>query len=407
MTEPLRVSKTTKLVLAGVLAASLAVGLRCNLAAEGHDPGRPDIDDFNVFMLAGRMVWAGTLDQAYAIKTMYPLEHALSGQDSFMPWSYPPLFGLLMAPLAALPLGAAFVLFAGLSLSLFLAVLRRLGGDAFWPVLMATLPSVFINLRSGQNGLLTAGLLGLAALFLLARKPGRAGAAVACLAIKPHLALAVPMLLLVQRQWLAIIVAAAGAALLTGISVAVLGSDVFRAFLGGLAEVGRFMARGAYPMHRMSSVYTCLLSFGVPSFPAVAVHGTVATGFLAWTCRAILRAEAPRTRIGLALMSTVFVSPYFYDYDLTVFGVGVALVAPALSAALPTRRYGFLLGGVALSQTLGIFCDLIGLDRSLAAPVLAAVFCFVLRTVARATASSGAAVAASSSAGAGARLGAA
>ena len=382
--EPLRIGTPLKLTFAIMLLLAVISGVRCNMAAIGHDPGRPDLADFNIFVLAGDLVWSGRLAEAYRMTTMAPLERALSvSPDFFMPWSYPPLFAAAMAPLAKLPLGVAQALFATSTLAFYLGVMHRLGRKEAWPILLATIPAIVINLRAGQNGLLTGGLLGSAALFLLAGKPKRAGAAIAALAIKPHLAAMLPVLLLLRRAWLTLAAAAAGAVVLTAASIVVVGPPVFGIFIGSFAEVGRLMMLGAYPLHRMTSIYAALLSWGAPSALAIVIHGGIAAAIVASTALMMRATADARLQIGLALTSTVFVSPYLYDYDQTVFGVGLMLLSPALARGLTPRSYGLVLLGVGIAQGIGIIVEALGVGVSLGGPLLLLLYGVILRTVRR------------------------
>ena len=385
MDEPLTIRRPLKLTFAALLLLAGLVGVVSDMRAVGQGPGRPEPADFNVFHLAGTLVWSGRFADAYAMATMRPLEAALTGSDAFLPWSYPPLFGLVLAPLARLPLWLAQSLFVSASLALYLAVTRRLAGPQAWPVWLALVPSLALNLQAGQNGLLTGGLAGAAALALLRRRTVAAGAAIAALAIKPHLAVMFPVILVLQRRWHALLVAGAGAAALTALSFAALGWDVFAAFLRSFSEVGRLMAAGAYPLQRMTSLCVALLSWGVAPLAALAVHAAVAVAILAAAVRTLAGADDPRVAIGLAIATTQFVSPYIYDYDATVFGVGLVLLAPALAARLPARRYGLLLAGVAASLAAGLLCSRFGLDKSFGGPMLLCVQVILLRVLGRAT----------------------
>lgn len=365
-----------------VLAASLLIGLWDVTSAIGEDPGRPDIIDFNVFHLAGQLIWSGHYADAYRFATMLPLETALAhGHAVFIPWSYPPAFGFVVAPLAALSVGFAYLGFTLAALGFFCFIMRRLGGSHFWPVILATAPAILINIRAGQNGLLTGGLFGLAALCLLRRRPVAAGSAIGCLVFKPHLAPLLPVLLILQRRWSALAVAALIALALTGLSLTVFGSSVWSAFLASTAEVRRFMAMGAYPLHRMTSVYAFLLSLGAPASVAVALHGAAAVAIIAWAAWTIHTSRDARVQIGIAATASAFLSPYFYDYDQTIFAVGLALLAPAFRRALAARHYGLLLFGVAVAQTMGIAVAALGIHVSLGAPILLVLYLVVLHLV--------------------------
>src|SRR6266481_6505738 len=88
-----------------------------------------------------------------------------------------------------------------------------------WVLLALAFPAVFINLGHGQNGLLTAALLG-AALLMLTRQPLLSGTLFGLLAYKPQFALVIPIALLASNQWRAIAAAAATIMALSVLSVA-------------------------------------------------------------------------------------------------------------------------------------------------------------------------------------------
>ncbi len=382
MADSLRVGTTLKVAFVATVAASLLVSLWSLTSAVGQDPHRPDIADFDVFHLVGQLIWSGHYADAYRTATMLPLETALGHRHSvFMPWSYPPAFGFVVAPLAALPWSLAYLTFSLSTLAVFCLPMQRLGRRRFWPVMLATAPAILLNIRAGQNGLLTGGLYGLAALCLLRRRPIAAGSAIGCLAFKPHLAPMLPLMLVLQKRWLTLAVAASTGLALTGLSIAVFGPAVFSAFLAATGEVRQFMAVGVYPLHRMTSIYAFLFSVGAPSALAIAVHGAVAIAILAWTARTICTTENPRVQIGMGATASAFISPYFYDYDLTTFAVGLMLLAPILSRAMTARRYGLLLFCIAVGQSLGIAVGALGVEVSLGGPVLLAVYVTVLRRV--------------------------
>ena len=64
----------------------------------------------------------------------------------------------------------------------------------------AAFPAVFINIGHGQNGFLTAALLG-GALHWLDRKPWLAGILIGLLAYKPQFGVLIPIALLAGQRW--------------------------------------------------------------------------------------------------------------------------------------------------------------------------------------------------------------
>ena len=371
-----RVSRLMRTALVLIMALQLAAATLAVVEAVGTDPARPDIVDFHAFMAAGRLALEGHLADGYDAAKLFAMERAMGDRAVSLPYNYPPPFGLILAPLAAMPIGAAFLAFTLATLAFFLAVLRRLAGPWSWTALLAVAPAVLIDLRLGQNGFLTAGLAGLSALLALRRRSVAAGiAAGVLLALKPHLALGLPLLFLLRRDGRALWVSGLAAALLVAVAVAVFGLATVPAFLSGLRQSGLFMAAGRFPLHRMVSIDAFLMAGGLSAPIALLVHGLVACAALAVAVTVVPRLRDPAAGAGLALMATLFLSPYLYDYDLTLLGVALAPMLPALARALPVRRLDALLVGFALSGGLGLLGILLlaaapGARVSLAGPAL-------------------------------------
>ncbi len=394
--RPLPVSRLTRVAVSTLLVVAVATAAVAVVRAVGTDPDRPEIVDFHPFYLAGRTVWDSRFARSYDGSVMRGLQRAFGGgRDVFMPFVYPPLFGLVMAPLALLPVGAAFLLFTVGTLAFYLAVLRRLAGAWFWSAVLAGSPVLLIDIRLGQNGLLTAGLAGLAADLATRRRSGWAGVATGALAFKPQVATMLPVLFALRRDGRALAAALATAVVLTGSAVLILGLDTVPGFLSSTSVVAEFMAAGTFPLHRMTSVYACALSLGIPPRPSLAIHGVVALVVVVAatvTAHRLGRASPsrdasdPRTAAGVLLMATAFVSPYFFDYDLTVFAAGLALALPGLALRIPPRGLVALLVAVGGIGALGLFWQAaiaLGAPASLSlgGPALLACFAVTLRVL--------------------------
>lgn len=301
-----------------------------------------EVVDFDAFYIAGQMIWEGRLAEAYDPAVMMARQSLHAEGQIFMPWSYPPPFNLVAAVLPFGSRGLSYGLFIGLTLACYLLVLRKLAGPWLTGVLLATLPGLAVEVRTGQNGLLTGALAGVFCLLLL-REKRSAGAALGLMVLKPHLAVGLGVLTLLQRRWsvLALGFAVVGAACL--LSTLLLGAEVWPAFFEGARLAKINMAAGIYPLYRMTSVYATLFSLGLSAQLALALHvcGTLlAFGSILVALR---RNWPPARALGVTMLATLAFSPYNYDYDMTILTLGLALLAPDLMRhSLPWERFALL-----------------------------------------------------------------
>jgi Glycosyltransferase family 87 len=274
--------------------------------------------DFDAFYLVGQMVWRGEIEKAYYFATMAQAQKDFTGSQSFMSWTYPPQFDLLVALLALLPLGVAYSLFTAGTLVAYLMTLRRLGGESFAPVLIVLFPAICITIACGQNGFLTATLIGLTCLGFQRRR-ALAGLPLGLMIIKPHLAIAFAVYTLVTRRWSTALVAIATVVTTSALATILLGPEVWLAFLGGMREARIFLEHGYYPLFRMISPYAALHSFGFPAMIAIAAQVLVAAFSLSVVCLAVYRRLEFRQSLGLTAIASLLISPYAYDYDLPIY----------------------------------------------------------------------------------------
>lgn len=282
--------------------------------------------DFDVFHLVGRMAWRGAVAQSYSIPSMLAAEAAESSLHAQMPWTYPPQFDLIVALLALVNKGVAYLMFIGASFGAYLWILRQLAGPRFGEVVIATFPALMVCIVVGQNGFLTGALAGA---FALASLRGRriAGLPLGLMVIKPHLAVGLTVMVLARQSWgvlaLATLVTLASAA----VSTLAFGPGIWAAFLAGAHDAGAYLRQGAYPMYRMTSLYAAARTLGLPADAGFALQAAAALAACAATAFATLQRWPARQQVGVALLCTLAISPYSYDYDMPIFGLAAGLLA--------------------------------------------------------------------------------
>jgi hypothetical protein len=148
--------------------------------------------------------------------------------------------------------------------------------------------------------------------------------------LKPHLAAGIALLALFGRRWTAMALAAGIVIAALGGATLAFGPAIWPAFLGGVHDAGEFLAKGYYPLFRMSSVYAAVRALGGPPAAALAAHCIVALAALGFLFHVWRRRYEPRILAAVACAAALLVSPYSYDYDLAILGVGIAFVLPRI-----------------------------------------------------------------------------
>ncbi len=322
---------TSRLILAAILTVSAVLAMVSAILFEAPQTfGRDKIlTDFDAFHIAGEMARQGRAGEAYQATEMFRAQKALTGTTSFMPWTYPPPYTLAMEGLARLPIGLAYLLFITASFAFYLLVLRRIAGSYLPGVLIGILPVIILVVRTGQNGFLIAGLVGWFLLAWIDRRPG-AGIPLGLMVVKPHLAAGIALLSLLSRRWAAMVIAALVVSTALATATLVYGTDIWPAFLGGVDEAGEFLAAGYYPLFRMTSIYATVRSLGAPPSLAISLHALGALAAVILLVRLWYRGTSPHVVAAAACASSMFVSPYNYDYDLAILGLAAAFLLPDL-----------------------------------------------------------------------------
>jgi hypothetical protein len=249
-----------------------------------------------------------------------------------------------------------------------------------------------ITMACGQNGFLTAALIGLFCLYFEDR-PALAGLALGVMIIKPHLAIAFGVYALLRRSW--IIVIAAGFVVLasSALCTVVFGPQIWAGLLQSVRDSSTFLADGYYPLYRMISFYAALRTIGVSSSVAFLGQALIAILGLAIIAAAIQLRLGTRVALGLTAMVSICFSPYAYDYDFLIFGIGLALLLPELQtlaregerelidlAPMLVGAYGGLRSPrLENSHTDVSYLDVLSIGGLVIVPMIALLFMIVLR----------------------------
>jgi len=290
--------------------------------------GAPIANDFVNVYAAGRL----TLDGAPAVAYDWPPHKAAEvravGHDfaNYYGWHYPPVFLFVAAALAMLPYLAALVIWLTATLAAYAATLAGIMGGRAGAFVALGFPAALWNVTAGQNGFLTAALIG-GALGLLERHPALAGICLGLLSYKPQFGLLFPVALIAGRHWRTLAVAAAVAAALAALSWLAFGGDTWNAFVEAMPKTSRVvLGEGAAEFARLQSVFGLVRALGGGQTPAWSAQAivtlTLAAGVVVlWRSRTPYELKAAALAAG-ALVAT----PYAYIYDFPVLAVAVAFL---------------------------------------------------------------------------------
>ena len=297
--------------------------------------GKPVGTDFSNVYAAGTLALHGHAADAYDPPLQHAAERAVFGADvPFFGWHYPPFFFAIAALVATVPYAFGLLLWMALSLPAYLATLRAILPKPQTLLAAAAFPAVFVNVGHGQNGFFTAALLG-GALQLLERRPALAGVLIGLLAYKPQFGLLIPLALLASKRWITIATAAATVAISIGLSVVILGTDVWRAFQASTAFTQSVvLEQGGTGWEKIQSIFSAVRMWGASVSLAYGVQSaltlTVAACII-WLWRSAAAFELKAAALAVACL---LATPYVLDYDLVVLGVAIAFLA----------RHGFARG---------------------------------------------------------------
>lgn len=294
------------------------------------DPnGKPIGTDFSNTYAAGTLARASRPADAYVPALQHAAEKAVfDGRDvPFYGWHYPPFFFAVAIVVAAVPYAWGLFIWLALSLAAYLAMLRAiLPRSETWLVALA-FPAVFVNIGHGQNGFLTAALIG-GALQLIDRRPWISGVLIGMLAYKPQFGVLIPIALLAAERWSTIVAAIATVAALALTSFAVMGVKVWQAFLDSTAFTQSVvLEQGGTGWEKIQSIFSAVRAFGFGIETAYAAQISLALLLaigIAWLWRSEAAFELKASALATA---SLLATPYVLDYDLVVLAVSIAFFA--------------------------------------------------------------------------------
>ena len=322
-------------------------------------------NDFVAFYAGAKLVGTSRLYSRAANQALiqsilgFPLENVT--------FIRPPFYAALLQPLSLLPYHVAYAVFTLAGLASFLWFVVKFSKECpALPFLASMSVPLLAALCGGQDTPFLLVILGGSVLLARRKCDFLSGLVLSLCAIKFHLFLFVPLLLLLKKRWEMLGGAAAGTALLTALGILFAGVDGLRAFVNTLRDPWISASATIMP-----NIHGLVFAVHGDAWQEGAVIALVAAAFL-WT---LFKNDNYELLLAVALVCGLLVSFHSgVSDDLILLPVFVAVTGGRASAALraaaaliltPLPSIMVLAGApysailpLALLLLLGMFCAL-------------------------------------------------
>jgi arabinofuranan 3-O-arabinosyltransferase len=317
--------------------------------------GRLLSTDFVNVYAAGKFALSGAPVSAYDWPTHKAMEVRVLGYDftGYYGWHYPPFYLFVAAALAASPYAVAHAGWSAVSFVPFVAAVRTSAAGNTGYLLAISAPALVGNVLIGQNGFLTAALIGFTLAFL-EKRPVLAGICLGLLTYKPHFGILFPVALAAAGYWRAFFAAAVTAGALAAASIAAYGIEPWLAFARWLPVTSQaFLSDGRAEIEKMQSLFALSRTIGAAEWIAwsaqIALTGAIAVAI--WTIWKS-RDHAYELKAAALGIGVLLATPYIYLYDMVTITIPIAfLIALGMSRGflrheIPAIGFAMLLVGI-------------------------------------------------------------
>lgn len=292
--------------------------------------------DYVAFWTAAQLYAEGGLARLYDFAAFEAMQNTLAVRPGLLLWLYPPVYLVLILPLAAVSFVAGYVLFTAVNLGAISAVFHRIRpfpGAVGWAALLGS-PILVGAVIQGQNGAFFAACVvgGFAA-----REKGWQWLAAILFALtlaKPQYGPLLPIALMALGDWKGILRVAAFCIAFVLVATAITGVEAWPYFVEN-ARALRVSLSDSELLSHMPTIWAALSIAGLDGTPALLFHGLVAcaTAVVVWLIWS--RPDVSNdVKLAALLFGTLLITPYAYRYDMVL----------TLSGTLLLMRYGSGLG---------------------------------------------------------------
>ena len=327
----------------GLWAGVLLTAFNLYAALTTYAPQFRVRNDFRLIYGAALDGWSHGYRHLYDLPIQKQVVEGLGPGTYWSPYLNPPPLAWLGTPFLALPFELAILLWTALLVGAALLAWRLVApGDslskaAHLALFLGLFPTAF-GLMVGQPVALVAAAVAVAWWLAERRKPGLAGLALSVIAIKPQLALLVPLCLLVAGHWRVVVIWAAATAVMVIVALVLLGGDGLQRYRDALSLASQWEPTRRYAIAGP-------LGLG-PQVYVVEVLVVAVAAAAAWR----QRGAGAGPPIATGLVASLLFTPYvgFQDFAMLVVAAWLVIRSGATQLQVGLFVLGYALIELAL-----------------------------------------------------------
>lgn len=279
--------------------------------------------DFLNVWTGGQLVLSDSLNILYDYQRYMEWQSLRFGPLDAYNYSYPPSSLFLAAPFGTLPYIAALMLWTILGAVFFYWAARPYMPQNLAPIFALLTPAALVNIWMGHYGFVIGGLW-LLFFSSIERYPVRSGILAGLLTLKPHLGLLIAAVMLYRRMTLSIAVALLVTVTLVVASGWAFGFDLWTQWIFDTSALqARIMNAPGEKFYYLMMPSTYIALRNSPHMLAAVgqIIMAVAALILMWKARN----ASPKELAFVTASATALISPYIFNYDLTVASLGFVI----------------------------------------------------------------------------------
>jgi hypothetical protein len=293
----------------------------------GFLTGNYGTNDFFHYWCASHLAREGYASSVYDFSGFQQIMEEVYGKKFPTAWFYPPTFLLILLPFSFFSYLISLFLWLSVTLWGYLRAVIRIAPHPLTTGLALAFPGTLLNIGYGQNGFLSAALLGWG-LLLVDKSPFFAGLILGFMTYKPHLSVLIPVALLAGRHWKALLAFFFSLVITFLLTSLTLGFDTWVVFWRNLAIAGNVLESGSHGLvqnwSHMVTVFSSARLIGFSPTVARFFQGVVMLIVLialswVWFKKASFPLRASVLTIGILLFT-----PHAFEYDLTILALAIA-----------------------------------------------------------------------------------